>query len=72
MGSSRRPLALLTLTIAVFVLYRAPVNVLSATPSTAAMLAGASAFLLASSRGSTGDLPAALTPSLPPSDRRPR
>ena len=52
-------LALLTLTIAVFVLYRAPVNILSATPSTAAMLAGVSAFLLASGRGSSGELPAA-------------
>jgi hypothetical protein len=65
-------LALLALAIALFVLYRAPVNVLSATPSSAAMLAGASAFLLVSGRGSTGDLPAALTPSLPPSVRRPR
>jgi hypothetical protein len=58
MGSSAG-LALLALAIAVFVLYRAPLNVLSATPSTAAMLAGASAFLLASGRGSTCDPPAA-------------
>jgi thiosulfate dehydrogenase [quinone] large subunit len=44
-------LALLALAVTVFVLYRAPVNVLSATPSTAAMLAGTSAFLLVSGGG---------------------
>ncbi len=47
-GARPAGLALLALAVAVFVLYRAPVNVLSATPSSAAMLAGASAFLLAS------------------------
>ncbi|MGH2720579.1 MAG: hypothetical protein ACRDJO_03100 [Actinomycetota bacterium] len=44
--------ALLALALAMFVAYRAPVNVVSATPSTAAMLGGAASFLLASAGGS--------------------
>lgn len=56
-GGRSAGLGLLSLAIAVLVFYRAPVNVVSATPSTAAMLAGASAFLLAAGRGSTDDLP---------------
>lgn len=53
-------LALLAMAIAVFVAYRAPVNVVSATPSTAAMLVGVSTFLLASARASHDGPPKAV------------
>ena len=58
-GSGTVGMGLLALAFALFVTYRAPVNVLSATPSSAAILVATGAFLLASRPGghSTGQSP---------------